>query len=145
MATVALYTKTITTALTGAASGIYRTSGGPIMNAALQAAFTYGSGGTSATVYVQTSFDNGVNWVDVACFAFATTTAVKIANLSALTPVTTLYTPTDGTLTSNTVKDGVIGPMWRTKTTSVGTYAGGTKLVVSLSLNGNVVSVGNGT
>jgi hypothetical protein len=99
-------------------------------NVGLQANFTYGSGGTSATIWVQTSFDAGATWIDVANFAFATTTALALFNLSALTPVTTQYTATDGTLASNTAKDGLIGSLWRTKLTTVGTYAGSTTLRV---------------
>lgn len=35
-----------------------------------QCLFTYGSGGTGATFYLQTSFDEGTNWTDVAAFRF---------------------------------------------------------------------------
>jgi hypothetical protein len=41
-------------------------------------------------------------------------------NLSTATPVTTQYTPTDGT------KDGLLGNMFRAKFTTTGTYAGNT-------------------
>ena len=77
--------------------------------------------------------------VDVAAFGFTTSTAKKVVNLSALTPVTTLYTPTDGALTPNTVKDGVIGPLWRVKYTTAGTYAGGTRLRVDASFKQAVI------
>ena len=85
--------------------------------------FTYGSGGTSAKADVQTSFDDGVTWGDVACYAFTTSSASKAANLSTLTPVGTVYTPTDGSLSDNTTKDGLIGPLVRVKYVTVGTYA----------------------
>ena len=58
-----------------------------------------------------------------------------------LTPVTTIYTATDGTLGSNTAKDGVIGHQFRCKTTSTGTYAGGTTLRVDLIARGRLTSL----
>ena len=45
----------------------------------VQAIMTYGSSGTAIKVYVQTSLDNGVTWVDVICITFATTTATKVS------------------------------------------------------------------
>ena len=107
----------------------------------LQANFTYGSGGTTATVWVQTSYDGGLTWNDIANFAFTTSSLRQVVNLSALTPVTTAYTPTDGTLASNTVKDGMLGHQYRTKTTSTGTYAGGTTLRVDLLARGRMTSL----
>ncbi len=94
-----------------------------VLHLTIQGNLQYGSGGTSADVYVQTSVDGGANWCDIAEFSFTTTSAVKIVNLSALTPVTTVYTPTDGTLSVNTVKDGVIGSQIRAKYKSAGTYS----------------------
>jgi hypothetical protein len=88
----------------------------------VQASFTYGSGGTSLKAWLQTSLDFGVTWCDIYCFSVTQTSAVNIINLSALTAVTTPYVVTDGTLAANTVKDGILGPMFRVKTTSTGTY-----------------------
>jgi hypothetical protein len=101
----------------------------PPTSITLQAAFTYGSGGTTVDCWVQTSID-GVVFFDVANFHFDTTSARPIFNLSSLTPVTAQYTPTDGTLDANTCIDGLIGNLWRAKYKTVGLYAGGTKLVV---------------
>lgn len=84
--------------------------------------FDYGGDGTSAKAYVQTSFDGGNTWLDIACFAATTASAKKLANLSALTPVATFYTPTDEQLADNTTKDGLIGPLLRVKYVTVGTY-----------------------
>lgn len=100
----------------------------------IEANFTYGSGGTSAKAYVQTSID-GTNWIDIACFAFTTASARKVCNLRADTPVTTIATPTDGTLSDNTVVDGIIGQKIRTKYVTVGTYGGTTTLVVTAKTN----------
>ena len=94
----------------------------------LQGNFTYGSGGTTISAWVQTSVDGGATWTDIANFSFTTSSARFLYNLSGLTPVTTEYTATDGSLTANTAKDGIIGPLLRVKYTSTGTYAGSTTL-----------------
>jgi hypothetical protein len=129
----ALLNKTVTTAVTAAVTTplqLRPVEGVIAQNIALQANFAFGSGGTTATVWVQTSFDAGSTWIDVANFSFTTASAQAVFNLSGLTPVTTQYAATDGTLASNTAKDGLIGSLWRTKLTTVGTYAGGTTLRV---------------
>jgi hypothetical protein len=82
-----------------------------------------GTGGTTAKVYIQTSLDQGATWVDIACLAFTTTGAVKVVNLSGLTPKTTPVTPTDGALTDDTCVDGVLGDRLRAKIVTTGTYA----------------------
>ncbi len=91
----------------------------------LEAIFTYGSGGTTATAYVQTSLKDG-SWVDVACFAFTTASANKIQNLSALDKIVASATPTDGALAADTGVSGTIGDKWRVKLVTTGTYAGTT-------------------
>ncbi len=91
-----------------------------------QARLAYGSGGTSVKVYLQTSIDQGVTPIDIACLAFTTAGAVKAINLSGLTPKTTFVTPTDGTLADDTVVDGIMGDRLRVKVLSVGVYAGST-------------------
>jgi hypothetical protein len=105
--------------------------GGAPLSAEIAANFTYGSGGTSADAWVQTSLDGGQTWIDIANFHFTTSSLRASYNLSALTPVTTQYTATDGTLGTNTAKDGIIGQAIRVKYTTVGTYAG-TTLVVTI-------------
>jgi hypothetical protein len=105
-------------------------------NLVLQGTFTYRSGGNSADAWVQTSFDGGRTWTDVANFHFTRSSARFLYNLSSVTPVTTEYMPTDGTLLSNTSKDGLIGSIWRVKYTSVGTYSAGTTLRVDVFGNG---------
>lgn len=96
----------------------------------IEAKFTYGSGGTNVKVYVQTSLDQGTTWIDIACIVFATTNETQVANLSGLTAVTTLYTPTDAALTDDTCKDGVLGDRLRAKIVSTGTYATSTQVAV---------------
>jgi hypothetical protein len=119
----------VTTAVTASLSPVLQvsTSARP-KSLALQGTFTYGSGGTSADAYVQTSFDAGSTWSDVANFHFTTSSQRFLFNLSSLTPVTTEATPTDGSLTANSCNDGMLGPVWRVKYTTVGTYAASTAL-----------------
>lgn len=88
--------------------------------------FTYGSGGTTCAVIVQTSLD-GTNWVDVARFDFTTAGLAKIANLSGLTPVAAA---TVAALSAQGNLDGVLGDRLRAKVTSTGTYAGNTAVSV---------------
>ena len=126
----ALFNQTITaalTAFTAPALVVRDPSPGSII---LQGTFTYGSGGTTADVWVQTSIDDGATWTDVANFHFTTASARFLYNLSAYTSITAEYTPTDGTLAANTSKDGLVGALWRAKVTTTGVYAGGTILRV---------------
>lgn len=102
----------------------------------VQGNLVYGSGGTSADAWVQTSIDGGASWTDVANFHFLVASARFLYNLSGLTPVTTQLTPTDGTLGANTSKDGVLGDLWRVKYTTVGTYSGNTTLLIDVSAGG---------
>jgi hypothetical protein len=102
-------------------------------NLAIQGKFTFGSGGTNATVWIQTSLDGGLTWVDVCCLQFLVASLRVIANLSANTPKTTPATATDGSLTANTSVDGILGNKFRTKLTTTGTYAGGTTLAVDIA------------
>lgn len=105
-----------------------------MLAATLLARLAYGSGGTKIQVYVQTSFDQGSTWCDVACFTFTTAGAAKVVNLSGLTPRTTAATPTDGALADDTCVDGVLGDRLRCKVVVTGTYAGSTVLAVRASV-----------
>lgn len=91
----------------------------------LEAQFTYGSGGTSADVYVQTSLDGGLTWFDIANFHFTTSSANKLSAVvgEPATPFTAGTTPGSGALTANTVLNGIIGDRIRALVTTVGTYA----------------------
>jgi hypothetical protein len=104
----------------------------------LQGNFTYGSGGTTADAWVQTSLDGGATWTDVANFHFLLASARKALNLSSLTVVAS-FAPSDGTLAADTVKDGILGSLWRCKFTTTGTYAGGTVMRVDAIANGLAV------
>jgi hypothetical protein len=135
-----LLNATITTALTASVTTTEQFRDGNPESAIIQGTFTYGSGGTTASVWVQTSIDEGGTWNDVANFSFTTSTARFLFNLSALTAVTAQNTPKDGTLTANTAVDGFLGPLWRCKTTTTGTYAGGTTLRVDVAPRGRMTT-----
>jgi hypothetical protein len=92
-------------------------------NLAVQFNFIYGSGGTSVDAYLQTSLDNGATWTDIANFSATTASLRRIINLIATTPKTAQVTPTDGSMSANTALDGILGPLFRVKYTTVGTYA----------------------
>jgi hypothetical protein len=114
----------ITTAGTQTGTAVTDLDG--MLAASLAVRFAYGAGGTSAKVYIATSFDQGTTWCDVACMAFTTASATKIVNLSGLTPKTTAVTPTDGSLADDTVVDGLLGDRLRAKIVVVGTYSANT-------------------
>src|SRR5688572_33372293 len=82
-------------------------------------------GGTTAKAWVQTSLDGGLTWADIANFAFTTSSAKRAYNLTNVA-VTSIATPTDGTLTDNTAVDGLLGTHFRVKLTTTGTYTGAT-------------------
>ena len=90
------------------------------------------TGGTSLQAWIQTSFDGGVTWVDVMCFAFANTAGRKISSVRRAVAVGANYAATDGTLADNTIKDGLIGDRVRAKITSVDTYAAATLQITAV-------------
>lgn len=101
-----------------------------MLSASIVARFAYGSGGTSVSALVQTSFDDGTVWFDVARLDFTTSSGTRYENLSGLTAKgATAY----AALSGEGVNDGLLGPMFRAVITSVGTYAGGTLLDLRIS------------
>jgi hypothetical protein len=107
---------------------------GEAMAVAAQMTFTWGSGGTSVDVYLQTSFDGGSTWVDAAHFAQLLVASAKaVAAVSSTTSMTVPAAATDAALAVNTVVPGMVGEWWRIKYVVVGTYAGGTTLRVDSS------------
>jgi hypothetical protein len=121
----------ITTALAAAVTAAIKLPDAA-RNVVVQGNFTYGSGGTTADAYLQTSIDGGSTWIDIANFHFTTSSLRAAYNLNGQTPVTTQYTATDGSLSANTAKDGILGPQLRVKYVTTGTYAGGTVLAVDI-------------
>lgn len=130
----ALYSATITAA--GTAIGGTVTGLAGAKHAVIQAAFDHGSGGTSAKFYVQNSLDGTTNWYDVACFAFTTADATRLAAVSH-SGGTALITPTDGSLTDSSALAVVpLGDAWRVKQITTGTYADATTIAIHLVTKG---------
>ena len=92
---------------------------------AVQARFASGGGGTSCTVFLQTSFDQGQTWVDLAALAFGTASAVLLASLvgGTLAP----QAPTDAGLAAGTILAGApLGDRLQAKVVSTGTFVNST-------------------
>jgi hypothetical protein len=120
---VQILDKTLAAAVTAEVHGPVAMPLGRIEALALYASFVRATGGTTAKVWVQTSLDGGVSWVDIASFAFTTTSGDRMYNLTAAA-VTSIATPTDGTLADNTSVNGFLGALYRVKLTTTGTYTG---------------------
>lgn len=91
---------------------------------AIQTKFNYGSGGTTCKVFLQTSFDDGVTWIDVVCQPFTTAILKAVSAICKfIAPGTQSFAPVTGALADSTVVNGVFGTRWRLQIVSVGTYA----------------------
>ena len=121
----------ITTAVTGSVSGTIEL---PVPQQVgllcMLSKFTYGSGGTTAKFWLQTSFDNGTTWADVMNHAYTTASLTKIGvnTFGNVTPANV----TDATLADNTQNTGLLGDRFRIKYTTTGTYAGNTTIDIWL-------------
>lgn len=112
--------------VTGAAQALIDSLAG-MGSVTLFADFVYGSAGTTCAVIVQTSINQGTDWIDICRFDFTTANARKVANVSAagaLAPAAVSLLASEGKL------DGVLGDRLRAKVTSTGTYAGNTSVSV---------------
>lgn len=112
----------ITTAVTGSVGTVFDNLPG-MKYVSAQAIFDYGSGGTTAKFYLQTSFDEGTTWTDLACWSFTTSDATKFHVVKAATAVAANQSIQDAALSANTILDGVMGDRLRIKYTTTGTYA----------------------
>ena len=124
-----------TTAVTASVIAVVTTPvdiGPNVQSLGLHYNFVYGSSGTNMTVYVQTSFDGGATWTDIACFQSTTASQRRLYNLISSVGVTSIATPTDGSLSANTSVNGLIGDRIRLKYTSTGTYVATTLQVTSV-------------
>lgn len=137
---VTLLNTPITTAVTAVVTSNLQIRPGPggqflPSTMVIQANFAWGSAGTTALAWVQTSFDGGTSWVDVCAFNFASAIAKFVVNISAATPnAATAITPTDGTNAGpNKCIDGLFGTLWRVKYTTTGTYAATTLRIDAIS------------
>jgi len=132
-----LATLAITTAQSGQTGTIYQFRDGPPVNLILQGKFTYGSGGTSVDAWIQTTFDGGTTWCDLANFHFTTSSLQSIDAIQG--DASNAVACTNATLSANTYNNGIIGSQLRVKWTSVGTYAGNTTLAIDVQSRSRVV------
>jgi hypothetical protein len=95
----------------------------------LHGVITVAGGGTTAKAWVQTSIDGGSTWMDIANFAFTTSTATRAYHLTAAA-VTSVATPGDAALADNTAVNGFLGNVVRVKLTTTGTYTGASSFVI---------------
>ena len=79
------------------------------------------SGGTTIDAYLQTSLDGGATAIDIANEHWTTSPAVKVLNFFTDVEVDA-FAPTDGSMSSNTNQQGILGNMVRLKLVTVGTY-----------------------
>ena len=96
----------------------------------LEFVFQGGTGGSTCSGVVQTSFDGGNTWRDIARADFTSASATKHCNLEGLlSKAITVYS----SLASEGVYDGVLGDQLRGVIDSTGTYSNTT-----LSINASV-------
>ena len=122
----------ITTAVTGATGTVFADLEG-MKYIAVQAIFDYGSGGTTAKFYLQTSFDGGTTWTDITSWSLTTSDATKFHVVKSPTAVVANQGIQDAALAANTILDGVFGDRLRVKYTTVGTYVGTTVKIDALA------------
>lgn len=87
--------------------------------------FVYGSGGTAAILKIQTSLDQGANWIDLLRFDFATANRQAIASVGVFAssaPAAVAALGSEGKL------DNILGDRLRAILTTTGTYAGNTSI-----------------
>lgn len=85
----------------------------------LEANFQYGSGGTSCSAIVATTFDEGTTWRHIARFDFSLAARVAVANLDGLlSKAVTSYVD----LAAEGVNDGMLGDQLAVYLLSSGTY-----------------------
>lgn len=85
----------------------------------LEANFQYGSGGTSCSAIVATTFDEGTTWRHIARFDFLLAARVAVANLNGhLSKAVTSYVD----LAAEGVNDGILGDQLAVFLLSTGTY-----------------------
>lgn len=100
------------------------------------AVFLYGAGGTTVKAYVQTSFDGGATWIDIMCFAFTTSAGTKVSAVTLNVALAASTVTTDGSMSDNTILNGLLGDQFRVKYVTTGTYTGATSLAVSAIAKG---------
>lgn len=107
-----------------------------IRSVALQVKLTVTGGGGTAKVYLQTTLDGGVTWTDIACVALTTVTARRVSSVKNSIATGASVTPTDGTMTDNTILDGIFGDSLRAKLVTAGTaYSADSRIEAAVVLH----------
>lgn len=101
-----------------------------------QSTFAWGSSGIKITIWIQTSFDGGISWVDVICQTFGAASARKISSVKAATAVAASYGPLDKGLADDSVKDGVLGSMLRVAYSTQGAFGSNSILSIYAVVKG---------
>lgn len=105
-----------------------------MLAAQLDFQFVYGSGGSTCKAYAQFSLDDGATYRDAACASFTTASATKPFNISRTAEkLSSPVAPTDGTLADDTAIGSMLGPKWRLKVVSTGTYGTSTQVILRLN------------
>ena len=97
-----------------------------------QMAFVRAAGGTTCDVFLQTSLDGGSTWIDIMQWAPTTTTLTRISVIKLDIAFTANYTPLDGSLGDNSIKDGLLGDIVRAKIITTGTYTGASSVALTV-------------
>lgn len=130
MAVLTLLNATLAGAVTAdVTAGVFAPAIVRVESLTLHATFTRAGGGTTTKAWVQTTLDGGTTWMDIANFAFTTSTAKAAIHLTAA--AATIVTPADASLADNTVVSGFLGEQFRVKLTTTGTYTGASSIVIT--------------
>ncbi len=89
--------------------------------------FEFGASGSTCAVVVQTSINQGDDWIDIVRFDFATSNSKKHATVGCfgnVSPGAMAALASEGKL------DGILGDRLRAKITSTGTYSNNTSVAI---------------
>ncbi len=100
----------------------------------VQLRLAYGAGGTAIRAYLQTSLDQGTTWVDIWSVLFGTTSETAVMGFSKSPPPNAQITPTDGSLSDDTIVPGILGDRFRIRISSSGAFSNSTLLSARVSV-----------
>lgn len=96
---------------------------GPFDYFSIQAFLQFGTaGGTSIDAFLQTTFDDGLTWQDVANLQVLAANVKRVAAVNKYIAAAAGLVASDGALAVNTVVNGLFGIKWRVKLVVVGAY-----------------------
>lgn len=98
--------------------------------------FVYGSGGTAGTVWVQTSYNAGASWMDVASFNWGTVAQSRYAAFNQSSFGTVVTTPTDATMAGSAIATFSPGNAMRVRYSNTGTYTASTVSIYLVAKRG---------